>query len=425
VRKGWRTLAISELGELRTGGTPSTSNPAFWDGPLPWLRPADLAGRTGVVVSQTEKQISTEATKKSSAKLLPVGSVLVSARGTVGLIAVSGVPLAISQSFFALVPKGKIVDFRFLALCLEAKRSVLESMASGNTIKGLSKDALLGVEVDVPPLAEQRRIADMVGAIDRTIEAHRSGVASLTEMSFKVRESLLASAESESPLYRALDGIDAGKSPRALDRPPTEGERGVLKVSAVRPGEFEPWESKTLDEDTVMPERARVSAGDLLITRANTRELVGAVCRVPETPDDLFLCDKTLRLRVNAEQALPEYLVFALAAESVRSQIELNATGTSGSMKNISQQTIRSLRVPLPPLETQAKIAAACGGGAETRRALKRSLTGAIHLRQAILAALVRGNHEIPATYDHLGDVAHSSQVAESQTETSHKPALA
>jgi type I restriction enzyme S subunit len=79
------------------------------------------------------------------------------------------------------------------------------------------------------------------------------------------------------PLGDLLLKIDGGRSPVTEGRPPTDGERGVLKLSAVRPGRFEQLEAKALSDDTPMPQSALVSIGDVLITRSNTPQTVGAV----------------------------------------------------------------------------------------------------------------------------------------------------
>jgi type I restriction enzyme S subunit len=142
-----------------------------------------------------------------------------------------------------------------------------------------------------------------------------------------------------------LETIEGGRSLATLNRPPADGERAVLKVSAVKPAQFVPAEAKALPVGAAMPERALVRIGDVLMTRANTSDLVGAVCRVDDQPNNLYLSDKTLRLVFDRERAEPRFFVHALDTNEVRSQLALAATGTSGSMKNISQDKIKALLV--------------------------------------------------------------------------------
>ena len=156
-------------------------------------------------------------------------------------------------------------------------------------------------------------------------------------------------------LAAVIDGIDAGKSPDCLDRPAAIGEWGVLKVSAVNGNGFAARENKALPSPGMADVRYAVHQGDLLMTRANTYEHVGAACIVDEAPDQLLLCDKTLRLRTKAS-INRRFLLAALQSHAARRQIEVAATGTSGSMKNISQASILRLQIPVPPRAEQDEI---------------------------------------------------------------------
>ncbi|MCG8417723.1 MAG: restriction endonuclease subunit S [Proteobacteria bacterium] len=157
-------------------------------------------------------------------------------------------------------------------------------------------------------------------------------------------------------LEHILDRIEAGKSPSCPDRPAVGEEWGVLKVSAVRPEGFVAGENKAIVNTTHIEPLFEVKERDLLITRANTYELVGLTCLVHKPPPRLMLCDKTLRL-VLTEAADRRFIFFASQMPYIRRQIEVHATGSSGSMKNISQETIKGLLVIVPPCAEQRRIA--------------------------------------------------------------------
>lgn len=153
-----------------------------------------------------------------------------------------------------------------------------------------------------------------------------------------------------------LEGIDAGKSPSCPDRPAVGDEWGILKVSAVRPSGFQALENKAITNLAHINPAFEVRDGDLLITRANTPELVGMTCLVSSSPKRLLLCDKTLRLNVNST-ADKRFLFHSSQMSYVRRQIELHATGSSGSMKNIGQRAIGSLLLMAPRRTEQVRIA--------------------------------------------------------------------
>ncbi len=159
-------------------------------------------------------------------------------------------------------------------------------------------------------------------------------------------------------LREVLDRIEAGTSFKAQDRPAVDGEVGVLKLSAVTWSTFQPSENKALFPGCDPGNCPRVQKGDLLISRANTTELIAAVVMVQENHPNLLLSDKTLRLVPNQAVTCPNYLLHVLRTPLVRRHFERHATGTSGSMRNISQENIGATRIPLPPLPEQRRIAA-------------------------------------------------------------------
>ncbi len=154
-----------------------------------------------------------------------------------------------------------------------------------------------------------------------------------------------------------LTDIQAGWSPAALARPKEGEEWGVLKVSACSWGRFLPGENKALAPGATPRTDLEVRAGDFLISRANTSELVARSVVVAECPSRLLLSDKTLRL-VTGSGLSAAYLNLANHSSAARAHYERQASGTSASMKNVSQEAIREAPIPLPPLAEQHRIVA-------------------------------------------------------------------
>lgn len=161
-----------------------------------------------------------------------------------------------------------------------------------------------------------------------------------------------------STLGDVLLDIQAGKSFQTAEVLARPEELGVLKVSAITWSEFQADEAKALTGQYDPAESHKVSKGDFLISRANTKEFVGAVVLVDRDYPFRLLSDKTLRLVINEERANKDFLLYALRAPKARKHIEHFATGTSDSMRNIAQGVISSIPVSLPTLDEQRKIAA-------------------------------------------------------------------
>jgi type I restriction enzyme S subunit len=151
--------------------------------------------------------------------------------------------------------------------------------------------------------------------------------------------------------------FEQGWSPQCEARLVEGNEYGVLKVGCVNSGCFDPLEHKALPENLKPQKQYLVKKNDLLISRANTKGLVGSSAVVEKDYDNLILCDKLYRLRFRSH--VNPYLISEfIRAPMVRKQIELSASGASHSMQNIGQDTIKELFVAFPPeSETQHLIA--------------------------------------------------------------------
>lgn len=268
------------------------------------------------------------------------------------------------------------------------------TIGMGHRRQRLQPDALLAYEIRLPSLAEQSDIVHAVSAADEAIIAASTEASAAADLLAALRVALLADREVVR-LRDVLVKIQAGKSPKCPDRPLKAGERGVLKVSAIRAGEFRPTEAKPAPVDFSFPEHARVRAGDVLIGRANTRALVGAACLVETTDESLYLCDKTLRLVPDAERVDSIYLVHALASRVARAHLENAARGTSDSMKNVSQADIFATPIPRMDLVEQRRAAAKLEAARVALREALKVHDASQALRVSLLEALFDGSRRI------------------------------
>ena len=149
--------------------------------------------------------------------------------------------------------------------------------------------------------------------------------------------------------------IEQGWSPQCNNQPASEEQWGVLKVGCVNGESFDENENKSLPEHLEPKLRYEVKSGDILVSRANTKALLGSAAIVKNVRPRLLLCDKLYRIKSNL-LIEPEYLVRFMRSTIARYQYEMNATGTSGSMQNIGQDTLKNLPIPLPPKDEQVAI---------------------------------------------------------------------
>ena len=170
---GWQDLSLSDLAMIVGGGTPSRRRPTYWDGDVPWATPTDVTGLGGRVISETASTITDKGLANSSAALLPPRSLLVTTRATIGACAINRISMATNQGFQSLVPKqGTCVEFLYYLIQHHKRR--LERLAAGSTFLEVSKRAIRGFRVLVPPLPEQRKIAAILSSVDDAIEKTRA-----------------------------------------------------------------------------------------------------------------------------------------------------------------------------------------------------------------------------------------------------------
>lgn len=198
---------------------------------------------------------------------------------------------------------------------------------------------------------------------------------------------------SETQLGSLIERIEAGLNVKCEERPPQGTERGLVKISAVTWGRFNEEQSKTLPTDIAVSANAQIQAGDLLFSRANTIELVGATVLVEKVEKRLYLSDKVLRLVVPAESK--RWINYAMKTAVVRKAIQEASSGNQLSMRNISQEKLRQIPIPLAPLPEQKRIAdkldSVLARVDACRDRLDRLPTLLKRFRQSILAAATSG----------------------------------
>lgn len=301
-------------------------------------------------------------------------------------------------AFCAVVRPESGIDPRYLSLYLSSKevRRTWSARAAGTNINNLKRDDVASQPVLLPPLAEQGRIVaaieEQFSRLDAGCSLVRAGRSRLTVLRRSALSRAVGEGE-EAVLGDLLDRIEAGKSFGGPGRPAEHDEWGVIKVSAMTWGAFRAGENKVVPAELVDP-RWEVKSRDLLLSRANTTEHVGAPVLVRDTRPRLILSDKSLRLVVKHDVD-KEWLLYALAAPATRQQISAVATGTSDSMRNISQEKLRAVQLRVPDPDRQPGIAEEIAALLSRIDRLDASVADAWRksesLRSSILARAFRG----------------------------------
>jgi type I restriction enzyme S subunit len=270
-----------------------------------------------------------------------------------------------STGFSVLRPASELLSgYLFNWVRSAAFVETLESLTTGANYPAVSDKDVKGVEIPIPPMSEQERIVrllDEANAIRNLRAQADQRTADLIPALFHQMFGDPVTNPMGWPV-KALSEVIAGLQGGKNVNPAPEGEPGgkyrVLKVSAVTTGSFAPNESKPVPADYQPPSSHFISKGDVLFSRANTSELVGATCNVDGDYPNLLLPDKIWRLVWMPDSPVePLYILHLLQSKPIRRELSRLASGTGGSMKNISQAKLFSLDIPVPPLVSQERFA--------------------------------------------------------------------
>ena len=152
----WPIKRIGEVCDIVSGATPRTERPEFWGGGIPWATPKDLSELDGWSLDRTARTLTGEGLASCSAAVIPEGSVLLSSRAPIGLVAVAGMPMCTNQGFKNLVC-GPDVDPWYLFGWCRIRTTYLQSLGRGATFKEISKRIVESIELPLPPMQRQRR----------------------------------------------------------------------------------------------------------------------------------------------------------------------------------------------------------------------------------------------------------------------------
>lgn len=374
----WPVVKLGEIARFVSGGTPDRNNKAYYLGQIPWISGADISDSGHL---QIRRRITEEAVEQSATSVVESGTLLLVTRTSIGKIALAPNDLAFSQDITGIFPNDAVILRKYLESFIRSiGAEQLKNRARGVTIKGVNRKDVEELKIPLPPLGEQKRIAEILGEVSKAIELVSRQLEILDD-GLKTKMWNDADESSHVPLDHYIQKITSGKSLKEGDS--EDYHNAVLKISAVTTGYFNEMEVKPLPKSYDPPESHRANNGDILLSRANTTELVGASALVETAATNLFLPDKLWKLQLK-DQVNAYFFWHLLQTKIVRSSISKASSGSGGSMKNISQKAFLAISVPEFSNEVQNQI----GNIVREQRALRHLLHRKLSLLQELQKSL-------------------------------------
>ena len=357
---GWPQVALSDCCEIVGGATPSTLERRYWGGAIHWATPKDLSDLEGDYLDSTARTLTPDGLASCSASVLPVRSVLFSSRAPIGLAAINRVPVATNQGFKSLIPRPGRIHAEYLLHWLRAHRPMLESLGNGATFKEVSKSIVSRVTLPLPPLGEQRRIAEVLDRAETLRAQRRQALAHLDALAESIFLYLFNDSSSKRWMRLAIGEVAMTMrtgpfGSQLLHSEFVESGVAVLGIDNVVQNDFVWARPRYITESKFKQlQKYRVTAGDVLVT------IMGTCGRCAIVPDDVPVAINTKHLcciRLDQSRCLPSYLQAVLLTHpDVLHRLGVHERGAV--MPGLNMQVIRELEIPLPPLPVQERFRA-------------------------------------------------------------------
>jgi|SaaInlV_200m_DNA_4_1039719.scaffolds.fasta_scaffold02337_2 type I restriction enzyme S subunit len=353
----WREYRLDEIGQVVGGGTPSSKVNAYWNGDVGWVTPADLSGYQFKHIGNGSRDITELGLKKSSAKLHPKNTVLMTSRAPIGYLAIADKPVATNQGFQSIRCNEDIADFNFIYYLLGAYKEGIALIASGATFPEVSGGKVRQYKIKLPPLPTQQKIAKILSNYDDLIENNLKRIKLLEEsarltyeewfLRFRVDgKKLDIDAATNLPFgweYSGLNNISTFTNGYAFkSKDFVEYGHPVIKIKNIDGKMVDVHNTNRISANDVLKvnDKFKLHEGDLLI--AMTGATVGKLGFVPYSNDACYLNQRVGKIQ-------SEYLFFtflALSGTSGQKQI-LNFAG-GAAQPNISGDQILAVKNIIP-----------------------------------------------------------------------------
>ena len=391
----WREVPVSEVAGAVIGGTPARSVAEYWGGDIPWATAKDVAGVPSRYLDQVQEYITEQGLESSAAKLMPKGTAVITARGTVGALAQLRREMAFNQTCYAILPKDEL-DGDFLFYALKGTLSEMRSLTYGTVFETITRRTFDNWQIPLPPLPEQRAIAHILGTLDDKIELNRRMNETLEEMAralFKawfvdfepVRDKMAGKIPDFGPICDRMTEKGAELPKRIADLFPdrlVESELGaipegwevaplpeMIEVNPPRPlrkGEVAPYldmanmPTRGHVPDTVIDRPfgsgMRFTNGDTLVARITPCLENGKTAYVDFLPHDTIGWGSTEYIVMRPKPPLPNEFAYCLARSAGFREFAIqNMTGTSGRQR-VPAKALSQFLFPLPPEPIAARF---------------------------------------------------------------------
>ncbi|MFE4029477.1 restriction endonuclease subunit S [Priestia sp. YIM B13551] len=334
----------------------------FIDNGVPVIKIANIY-KNEVVVNQSTSYVDSGFLDKYKDFIVKEGSLLIALSGaTTGKFGIykSTDEALLNQRVAMIVPDEDKTTTKFIYYCLQGLQKQIFDKALGAAQPNISPKEIEEFSIMFGGMDYQNKVVKLLDTAQILIKKRKEQISALSSLRQSVFLDMFSNYDSmkKVKISELIDSLEAGLSTGGESKEKQDGEYGVLTVGAVTKGVFNPKAYKVPTKEIKNPKRIiHPTKQSILFSRANTRELVGASCIVERDYGDLFIPDKIWKIKLNLDCVNPYYFVTFIQQEFFRKKLSKEATGTSGSMLNISQQKFKNMEIYLPSISQQNEFA--------------------------------------------------------------------
>ena len=374
-------VRLGDICTIVSGTTPKSTQAEYWDGNLNWVTPAELTDESDIIY-ESQRKITQQAVIDSSLKSFPAGTVLLSSRAPIGKVAIAGTEMYCNQGFKNLICSDKVYN-RYLYHFLKDKTAYLNSLGRGATFKEISKSIVENIEIPLPPLDEQRKIAAVLDKVSDLIAKRRQQLDKLDEL-VKARfvEMFGHQSHNEKSLpYMTIN--DVAEIYLGITHTPTYVENGVMFISAKNTsGDFlNLSDAKYIsrEEFESAPRGSKPKVNDVLFSRVGSN--LGHPVILEE---DLELCIfVSLGFLRTKGKVTSNYLKHWMRDDFFAHQVSEHVKG--GGQPNLNTGWLKEFKIIVPDLEQQKEFDEYCNRVAKSKLTIQKSLDKLETLKKALM----------------------------------------
>ena len=369
---------LGDIGTIITGNTPKTSdNQNYASSDISFVKPSDIDDNELTDLHSSEYHISEYARDK--ARILPPQSILVTCIGIVGKVGINAIECAFNQQINAIIPDSRKCNYRYLAYAIQHEKPKLQSIANAPVVPILNKSQFSDIQVPLPPLDEQRKIAAVLDKVNDLIAKRRQQLDKLDELVKAKFVEMFGTEQQKKALSDICCIITDG-----THQPPKFISDGIpfLFVSNIVSNQITYETEKYISEETYneLIKRTPIELGDILLSTVGS---YGHPAIVKE--DRRFLFQRHIAyLKPKHDIVQSQYLHAALLSNIAQRQIESKVKGVAQKTLNLSE--IRKIVLPVPPMDRQLYF---CRYIEQTEK-IKNTITKSLEKRETLKKALMQ-----------------------------------